>query len=219
LAPSHRTCCDDQQCHPEGILIHLLFSSASVRQNLLSLQSTAVAARDHPNDLATATLTPLSITPPLLHRAGANNRASDISTGSMHRQRRAGSEAANPHHSLQSLVGSAQSIANQVLQARSVTHQGQRDLGCLQTGATANNLLAPPSPTHRHRHRVQQDNTLSAVSITARPCCRHGSSTRRPAAASPPAILCPVTHHVHRFFLPFFFSWRHVEHGHHYRHR
>src|ERR1700736_2625810 len=95
--------------------------SASVRQNLLSLQSTAALLATTQNDLATGNKVNTALDNPTEYftAQGLNNRASDINNlldgignGVQVLQ------AANTRiTSLQKLVDTAKSIANQVLQA------------------------------------------------------------------------------------------------------
>ena len=95
--------------------------SASVRQNLLSLQSTASLLATTQNDLATGNKVNSALDNPtnFFTAAGLNNRASDIgnlldSIGNGVQVLQAANTGIT---SLQSLVASAQSIANQVLQS------------------------------------------------------------------------------------------------------
>ena len=94
--------------------------SASVRQNLLSLQSTAALLATTQNDLATGNKVNSALDNPTNYftAQGLNNRASDISNlldgiGNGVQVLQAANTGIT---SLQSLVASAQSIANQVLQ-------------------------------------------------------------------------------------------------------
>src|SRR5271167_2725125 len=95
--------------------------SASVRQNLLSLQSTAALLATTQNDLATGNKVNTALDNPtnFFTAQGLNNRASDI--GNLLDAIGNGVQvlqAANTGlTSLQSLVDTAKSIANQVLQA------------------------------------------------------------------------------------------------------
>src|SRR3984957_5659272 len=95
--------------------------SASVRQNLLSLQSTAALLATTQNDLATGNKVNTALDNPTEYftAQGLNNRASDISNlldgiGNGVQVLQAANTGIT---SLQSLVSSAQSIANQVLQS------------------------------------------------------------------------------------------------------
>src|ERR1700754_1241003 len=95
--------------------------SASVRQNLLSLQSTATLLATTQNDLATGNKVNSALDNPtsFFTAAALNNRASDISNlldgiGNGVQVLQAANTGIT---SLQSLVASAQSIANQVLQS------------------------------------------------------------------------------------------------------
>src|ERR1700761_6077541 len=119
--------------------------SASVRQNLLSLQSTASLLATTQNDLATGNKVNSALDNPTSYftAAALNNRASDISNlldgiGNGVQVLQAANTGIT---SLQSLVASAQSVANQVLQ----TPVGYSTKSSVSTtaisGATANNLL------------------------------------------------------------------------------
>ena len=99
--------------------------SASVRQNLLSLQSTASLLATTQNDLATGNKVNSALDNPtnFFTATGLNNRASDIgnlldSIGNGVQVLQAANTGIT---SLESLVASAQSIANQALQTRSAT--------------------------------------------------------------------------------------------------
>ena len=119
--------------------------SASVRQNLLSLQSTASLLATTQNDLATGNKVNSALDNPtsFFTSAALNNRASDISNlldgiGNGVQVLQAANTGIT---SLQSLVSSAQSVANQVLQ----TPVGYTTKSSIATvaisGATATNLL------------------------------------------------------------------------------
>ena len=125
--------------------------SASVRQNLLSLQSTASLLATTQNDLATGNKVNSALDNPTNYftAESLNNRASDInnlldSIGNGVQVL----EAANTGiTSLQSLVASAQSIANQVLQAptgysvkSSATSLAPTGVGALGVAGTAADL-------------------------------------------------------------------------------
>src|ERR1700739_1750785 len=119
--------------------------SASVRQNLLSLQSTAALLATTQNDLATGNKVNTALDNPTEYftAQGLNNRASDINNlldgiGNGAQVRRS---ANTDLTSLQGLVASAQSIANQVLQAPTgYTTKSTVTTGAI-AGATADNLL------------------------------------------------------------------------------
>src|ERR1700760_2395772 len=95
--------------------------SASVRQNLLSLQSTAALLATTQNDLATGNAVNSALDNPTSYftAQSLNSRASDISNllDSIGNGVQVLQAANTGITSLQSLVSSAQSIANQVLQA------------------------------------------------------------------------------------------------------
>src|ERR1700742_1951101 len=95
--------------------------SASVRQNLLSLQTTASLLATTQNDLSTGNKVNTPLDNPTIYftAAALNSRAGDISNlldgiGNGVQVLQAANAGIT---SLQSLVASAQSVANQVLQA------------------------------------------------------------------------------------------------------
>ena len=119
--------------------------SASVRQNLLSLQSTASLLATTQNDLATGNKVNSALDDPTSYftAAALNNRASDISNlldgiGNGVQVLQAANTGIT---SLQSLVSSAQSVANQVLQTP-VGYSAKSSVATTAiSGANANNLL------------------------------------------------------------------------------
>ncbi len=119
--------------------------SASVRQNLLSLQSTASLLATTQNDLATGNKVNSALDNPTSYftSAALNNRASDISNlldgiGNGVQVLQAANTGIT---SLQSLVSSAQSVANQVLQTP-VGYSAKSSVSTTAiSGANANNLL------------------------------------------------------------------------------
>ncbi|MDE1936581.1 flagellar protein, partial [Bradyrhizobium sp.] len=123
--------------------------SASVRQNLLSLQSTASLLATTQNDLATGNAVNSALDNPTNYftAQGLNNRASDISNllDSIGNGVQVLQSANTGITSLQSLVSSAQSIANQVLQTPVGYSTKSNVTSAAITGATANNLLGPGS--------------------------------------------------------------------------
>jgi flagellin len=121
--------------------------SASVRQNLLSLQSTASLLATTQNDLATGNKVNSALDNPtnFFTAQGLNNRASDIGNlldgiGNGVQVLQAANTGIT---SLQSLVASAQSIANQVLQTPVGYSTKSNVTSTAIAGATANNLLGP----------------------------------------------------------------------------
>src|ERR1700750_2423111 len=119
--------------------------SASVRQNLLSLQSTASLLATTQNDLATGNKVNSALDNPttFFPAQGLDNRASDISNlldgiGNGVQVLQAANTGIT---SLQNLVSSAQSIANQVLQSPVGYSTKSTITSAAITGATANNLL------------------------------------------------------------------------------
>jgi flagellin len=123
--------------------------SASVRQNLLSLQSTATLLATTQNDLATGNKVNSALDNPTNYftSQGLNNRASDINNlldgiGNGVQVLQAANTGIT---SLQSLVASAQSIANQVLQSPVGYTSKSSVTTTAVTGATADNLLGTPT--------------------------------------------------------------------------
>jgi flagellin len=121
--------------------------SAAVRQNLLSLQSTAALLATTQNDLATGNKVNSALDNPteFFTAAGLNNRASDIgnlldSIGNGVQVLQAANTGIT---SLQSLVANAQSIANQVLQSPVGYSTKSNVTSAAIPGATAGNLLGP----------------------------------------------------------------------------
>jgi hypothetical protein len=119
--------------------------SASVRQNLLSLQSTASLLATTQNDLATGNAVNSALDNPtnFFTAQSLNTRASDIgnlldSIGNGVQVLQAANTGIT---SLQSLISSAQSIANQVLQAPTGFSTKSQVTSTAITGATADNLL------------------------------------------------------------------------------
>src|SRR5579863_3826687 len=119
--------------------------SASVRQNLLSLQSTASLLATTQNDLATGNAVNTALDNPtnFFTAQGLNSRASDIgnlldSIGNGVQVLQAANTGIT---SLQSLVSNAQSIANQVLQAQSGFATKSSISTTTLAGATSANLL------------------------------------------------------------------------------
>ncbi len=145
--------------------------SASVRQNLLSLQSTASLLATTQNDLSTGNKVNSALDNPtnFFTAQGLNNRASDISNlldgiGNGVQVLQAANTGIT---SLQSLVSSAQSIANQVLQSPVGYSTKSNVTSAAITGATANNLLGTSYTNATVTGTaVNNDNVASAVAIT-----------------------------------------------------
>jgi flagellin len=145
--------------------------SASVRQNLLSLQSTAALLATTQNDLATGNKVNSALDNPTEYftAQGLNNRASDISNllDSIGNGVQVLQAANTGITSLQSLVANAQSIANQVLQAPTGYTTKSTVTSTAIAGATASNLLGPgTNATTAPGTTIKNDNTTS-VDITA----------------------------------------------------
>src|SRR5476651_2653466 len=119
--------------------------SASVRQNLLSLQSTAELLSTTQNRLASGKKVNTALDNPtnFFTAQGLDNRASDINNlldaiGNGVQVLQAANTGIT---SLQSLVDTAKSIANQVLQTPVGYSTKSNVTSAAVTGATANNLL------------------------------------------------------------------------------
>jgi len=143
--------------------------SASVRQNLLSLQSTAQLLATTQNDLSTGNKVNSALDNPtnFFTAEGLNNRASDISNlldgiGNGVQVLQAANTGIT---SLQKLVDSAKSIANQVLQSAVGYSTKSNVTSTALTGATSANLLAS-STSPVTGSATLTDNTSNAVAIT-----------------------------------------------------
>jgi flagellin len=146
--------------------------SASVRQNLLSLQSTASLLATTQNDLSTGNKVNSALDNPtnFFTAQGLNNRASDINNlldgiGNGVQVLQAANTGIT---SLQSLVASAQSIANQVLQAPAGYTTKSSVTTAAITGATANNLLAYTNATAAAGTAITDSITGTTVSATTK---------------------------------------------------
>jgi flagellin len=143
--------------------------SASVRQNLLSLQSTASLLATTQNNLATGNKVNSALDNPteFFTAQSLTNRAGDIS----HLLDGIGNgvqvlQSANTGiTSLQSLVASAQSIANQVLQSPVGYTTKSNITSVTITNATATNLLNFTS-SNVAGNAIKDDNTTTSVAIT-----------------------------------------------------
>ena len=122
--------------------------SASVRQNLLSLQSTAALLATTQNNLATGNKVNSALDNPTSYftAQALNNRAGDINNllDSIGNGVQVLQAANTGITSLQSLIANAQSIANQVLQAPTGYSTKSTLTSTAIAGATANNLLGTP---------------------------------------------------------------------------
>ena len=143
--------------------------SASVRQNLLSLQSTAQLLATTQNNLATGKKVNSALDNPtnFFTAQGLDNRASDISNlldgiGNGVQVLQAANTGIT---SLQKLVDSAKSIANQVLQSAVGYSTKSNVTSAALTGATTTSLIGA-STTAVTGSVVLNDNTSTAVAIT-----------------------------------------------------
>ena len=143
--------------------------SASVRQNLLSLQSTAQLLATTQNNLATGKKVNSALDNPtnFFTAQGLDNRASDISNlldgiGNGVQVLQAANTGIT---SLQKLVDSAKSIANQVLQSAVGYSTKSNVTSAALTGATTTSLIGAGS-TAVTGSVVLNDNASSAVAIT-----------------------------------------------------
>src|ERR1700752_5432219 len=144
--------------------------SASVRQNLLSLQSTAQLLSSTQNRLASGKRVNSALDNPhnFFTAQGLDNRASDIANlldgiGNGVQVLQAANTGIT---SLQSLVDSAKSIANQVLQSPVGYSTKSNVTSTAITGATANNVLGNNTNATVTGTSISNDNTTSAVAIT-----------------------------------------------------
>src|ERR1700677_3635146 len=144
--------------------------SAAVRQNLLSLQSTATLLATPQNDLATGNKVNSALDNPTSYftATALNNRASDINNlldgiGNGVQVLQAANTGIT---SLQSLVSNAQSIANQVLQTTSGYTTKSTVTSTAIAGATANNLLGPGPSVSVTGGVINNDNTTDTVSAS-----------------------------------------------------
>ena len=146
--------------------------SASVRQNLLSLQSTASLLATTQNDLATGNKVNTALDNPteFFTAQSLNNRASDISNlldgiGNGVQVLQAANTGIT---SLQGLVAAAQSIANQVLQSPTGYDTKSNVSSAAITGATAGNLLGTANSNSTVTgNAVTNDATTGAAGISA----------------------------------------------------
>ncbi len=153
----------------KGMTMSGIVLSASVRQNLLSLQSTAQLLATTQNNLSTGKKVNSALDNPtnFFTAQGLDNRASDISNlldgiGNGVQVLQAANTGIT---SLQKLVDSAKSIANQVLQSAVGYSTKSSVTSAALTGATATDLLGSSS-TAVTGSVVNNDNTSSAVAIT-----------------------------------------------------
>src|SRR6201981_3973329 len=143
--------------------------SASVRQNLLSLQSTAALLEPPQNALATGNKVNSALDNPteFFTAQSLNNRASDISNllDGIGNGVQVLQSANTGMTSLQSLVASEQSIANQVLQSPvGYTTKSNVNSNTI-TNATAQNLLNFTS-SNVVGNAIKDDNQTTSIAIT-----------------------------------------------------
>jgi flagellin len=162
--------------------------SASVRQNLLSLQSTANLLATTQNDLATGLKVNSALDNPTNYftAQGLGNRASDISNlldaiGNGVQVLQAANTGIT---SLQSLVDSAKSIANQVLQSPVGYSTKSNVTSTAITGATANNVLGNNTNATVTGTSISNDNTTPAAITGATLLSGTGSGTSNDLASS-----------------------------------
>jgi len=140
--------------------------SASVRQNLLSLQSTASLLATTQNDLATGNKVNSALDNPtnFFTAQSLNNRASDIGNllDSIGNGVQVLQSANTGITSLQSLVASAQSIANQVLQSPTGYSTKSTVTSAALTNATATDLLGVANATITGTAKTNDDLAAAA---------------------------------------------------------
>jgi flagellin len=145
--------------------------SASVRQNLLSLQSTADLLATTQGQLASGKKVNSALDNPtnFFTAQGLDNRASDINNlldgiGNGVQVLQAANTGIT---SLQSLVASAKSIANQVLQSPVGYSTKSNVTSAAITGATATNLLGTTLANATYTGAVVKNDNTTSVAITA----------------------------------------------------
>src|SRR6204780_5297564 len=143
--------------------------SSSVRQNLLSLQSTAALLATTQNDLATGNAVNSALDNPTSYftAEALNNRASDINNlldgiGNGVQVLQAANTGIT---SLQSLIANAQSIANQVLQTSTGYTTKSNVTATAIPGATAGNLLGTGTNNTVTGTALDNDNTTMSAPI------------------------------------------------------
>src|SRR5579883_1632490 len=143
--------------------------SASVRQNLLALQSTASLLATTQNDLATGNKVNSALDNPTEYftAQSLNNRASDISNllDGISNGVQVLQAANTGLTSLQQLVDNAKSIANQVLQTTTGYDTKSNVTSAALTNATATNLLGAAT-TPVIGNAVSNNNSTTPVAIT-----------------------------------------------------
>src|ERR1700748_2688725 len=161
--------------------------SASVRQNLLALQSTASLLAKTQNDLATGNKVNTALDNPteFFTAQSLNNRAGDIANlldgiGNGVQILQAANTGLT---SLSALVSNAQSIANQVLQSPTGYSTKSNVTSAQLTGATASNILGTSS-TPSTGTAVVDNNSTSSAAITGSTLLSGTSSSTSHALAS-----------------------------------
>jgi flagellin-like hook-associated protein FlgL len=143
--------------------------SASVRQNLLALQSTASLLAKTQNDLATGNKVNSALDNPTEYftAQSLNNRAGDISNllDGISNGVQVLQAANTGLTSLQQLVDNAKSIANQVLQTTTGYDTKSNVTSAALTNATATNLLGAAT-TPVIGNAVSNNNSTTPVAIT-----------------------------------------------------
>ena len=149
--------------------------SSAVRQNLLSLQSTASLLATTQNDLATGNKVNSALDNPTNYftAQGLNNRASDINNllDSIGNGVQVLQAANTGLTSLQSLVDTAKSIANQVLQA--------------PAGYTAHSTATSTAPDCRPPRPICRTAPPSRAARSS-PSPRPAAARRPPSPSAPP---------------------------------
>src|SRR5258708_7970374 len=147
--------------------------TASVRQNLLALQSTASLLAKTQNDLATGNKVNTAVDNPtnFFTAQGLTNRATDIANlldgiGNGVQVLQAANTGLT---SLQALVASAQSIAHQVLQSPTGYNTKSNVSSAIVPGATAQNLLGNNTNATVTGTAVNNHDFANAVAVTSAP--------------------------------------------------
>ena len=165
----------------KGMTMSGIVLSASVRQNLLSLQSTAQLLATTQNNLSTGKKVNSALDNPtnFFTAQGLDNRASDISNlldgiGNGVQVLQAANTGIT---SLQKLVDSAKSIANQVLQSAVGYSTKSNVTSTALTGATATSLIGASSSAATGTALVNDNTTPAAVTGSTKLSGTAGSSS------------------------------------------
>jgi hypothetical protein len=155
--------------------------SAAVRQNLLALQNTAALMATTQNDLATGNKVNSALDNPtnFFTSSGLNNRAGDISNllDGISNGVQVLQAANSGITSIQSLVASAKSIANQALQSAIGYSTKAQFTSSAVAGATANNILGTANSSGTFTGTAVNNNLSTPAPITGATKLSGGANT------------------------------------------